>query len=344
MYSAVAPRLACVGISALLLIPLAGSAAAAGDGGYGVVARWSVAGSDKWDYLTVDQAHHRLFVSRATHVQAFDLDSGKPVGEIADTPGVHGIALAADLRRGFTSNGKGDSVTVFDSETLAPISVIKISGHDPDAIVYDAPSHQVYTFNGHSNNATVIDARTAREIGTVELHGSPEFAVSDGQGHVFVNLEDKALLARIDVASNAVSATWSLAPCVEPTGLALDTARHRVFSACHNQHLIVTDSNSGTRVAELPIGSHVDAAAFDPVTSLVFTSNGDSADVTIISAETADSYRVRGSLGTVHGAKTMALDAATHRIYVPTMTPAGMQVLVAAPLSQSPAPDSAAAH
>ena len=314
------------------------------DGGYGVVARWSVAGSDKWDYLTVDPAHHRLFVSRATHVQVFDLDSGKPVGQIADTPGVHGIALAADLHRGFTSNGKGDSVTVFDSETLAPISVIKISGHDPDAIVYDAPSHRVYAFNGHSNNATVIDARTAREVGTVELPGSPEFAVSDGQGHVFVNLEDKALLARIDVASSAVSATWSLAPCVEPTGLALDAARHRVFSACHNQRLIVTDSNSGTRVAELPIGSHVDAAAFDPATSLLFTSNGDSADVTIISAETADSYRVRGSLGTVHGAKTMALDAATHRIYVPTMTPAGMQVLVAAPVSQSPAPDSAAAH
>jgi DNA-binding beta-propeller fold protein YncE len=333
MYSAVVRRLACAGISALYLIPLTSFAAAQGDGGYGVVARWSAAGSDKWDYLTVDQAHHRLFVSRATHVQVFDLDSGKPAGQIADTPGVHGIALAADLHRGFISNGKGDSVTVFDSETLAPIAVIKSSGHDPDAIVYDAPSHRVYAFNGHSNSATVIDARTAREVGSVALPGSPEFAVSDGQGHVFVNIEDKALLARIDVASNGVSATWSLAPCVEPTGLALDSARHRLFSACHNQRLIVTDSNSGARVAELPIGSHVDAAAFDPSTSLLFTSNGDSADVTIISAQTADSYHVRGSLDTARGAKTMALDAATHRIYVPTMTPAGMQVLVAAPIS-----------
>jgi len=344
MYPAVVPRLACVGIAALFLIPLEGSAAAASDGGYGVVARWSVAGSDKWDYLTVDQAHHRLFVSRATHVQVFDLDSGKPAGQIADTPGVHGIALAADLHRGFTSNGKGDSVTVFDSETLAPISVIKTAGHDPDAIVYDAPSHRIYAFNGHSSNASVIDARTAREIGTVALPGNPEFAVSDGQGHVFVNIEDKALLARIDVASNGVSAIWSLAPCVEPTGLALDSARHRLFSACHNQRLIVTDSNAGTRVAELPIGSHVDAAAFDPATSLLFTSNGDSADVTIISAETADSYLVRGRLGTASGAKTMALDAGTHRIYVPTMTPAGMQVLVAAPLSQSPAHDTPASR
>jgi YVTN family beta-propeller protein len=274
-------------------------------------------------------------VSRATHVQVFDLDSGKPVGQIADTPGVHGIAIATDLNRGFVSNGKGDSVTVFDSETLAPISVIKISGRDPDAILYDAPSHRIYTFNGHSNNVTVIDARTAREEGSVALPGGPEFARSDGEGHLFVNIEDKALLVRIDVASNAVSAIWPLAPCIEPTGLALDVARHRVFSTCHNQRLIVTDSNSGTRIAELPIGSHVDAAAFDPATSLVFTSNGDSADVTIIAAESADRYQVRGSLKTAQGAKTMALDPATHRIYVPTMTPAGMQVLVAAPLSAS---------
>jgi DNA-binding beta-propeller fold protein YncE len=343
MYATAIQRTAGVGIAGLLLTVVTGFAGA-GDSGYGVVAKWPAAGSDKWDYLTVDPARHRLFVSRATHVQVFDLESGKPVGQVADTPGVHGIVIAADLHRGFTSNGKGNSVTVFDSETLAPISVVKISGGDPDAIVYDPPSHQIYAFNGHSNNATVIDARTAREVGTVALPGRPEFAGSDGQGHVFVNLEDKALLARIDVASNAVSATWSLSPCVEPTGLALDIARHRVFSACHNQRLIVTDADSGTRVAELPIGRHVDAAAFEPATSLVFTSNGDSADVTIISAETADRYRVRGSLGTASGAKTMALDATTHRIYVPTMTPAGMQVLVAAPLSESATRESAAAR
>lgn len=314
-----------------LLLGFAGFASAA-DSGYGAVATWPAAGSDKWDYLTVDSGRHRLFVSRATHVQVFDLGSGRPVGDIADTPGVHGIAIAGDLHRGFTSNGKGDSVTVFDSETLAPISVIKISGRGPDAIVYDPQSHQIFTLNGGSHDATIIDARTAREVGAVALPGRPEFAGSDGQGHVFVNLEDKALLVRIDVASKSVTASWSLAPCVEPTGLALDSTRHRVFSACHNQRLIVTNADSGARVAELPIGSHVDAAAFDPQTSTIFTSNGDSADVTIISAESADRYRVRGSLGTVSGAKTMALDTSTHRIYVPTMTPAGMQILVAAPL------------
>ena len=325
-YMAVAAVLLCVG---------AKSFADESAGGYTLTARWAAAGNDKWDYLTVDAPRHRLFVSRATHVQVFDLDSGQPVGQIADTPGVHGIALAADLKRGFISNGKGDSVTVFDTETLAPVSVIKISGHDPDAIVYDEPSHRIYTFNGHSSNATVIDARSARETATIALPGSPEFARSDGQGHLFVNIEDKALLAKIEVATNTIVATWPLAPCVEPTGLALDVARHRVFSACHNQRLIVTDADNGSRVAELPIGSHVDAAAFDPVTSRVFTSNGDSADVTIIEAPSADHYQVLGRFKTASGAKTMALDPSTHRIYVPTMTPGGMQVLVGAPGPQS---------
>ena len=331
MQNAAVARAAPFVFSSLLLCIFCISFAAENDGGYGIAAKWPAAGNDKWDYLAVDAPRHRLFVSRATHVQVFDLDSGQSVGNIADTPGVHGIALAADLNRGFISNGKGDSVTVFDSETLAALSVIKISGHDPDAILYDAPSHRVYTFNGHSNNATVIDARSAREEGSIALPGGPEFARSDGQGHLFVNIEDKALLLRIDVRTNAISATWPLAPCVEPTGLALDVARHRVFSACHNQRLIVTDSESGMRVAELPIGRHVDAAAFDPVTSRLFTSNGDSADVTIIAAPSADHYQVIGSLKTAPGAKTMALDLATHRIYVPTLTPAGMQVLVGAP-------------
>lgn len=307
------------------------SGASPTSGGYEVIAQWAPAGSDKWDYLAVDHERHRLFVSRATHVQVFDLEQGQPVGQISDTPGVHGIAIAEDLKRGFISNGKGDSVTVFDSETLAPISVIKISGRDPDAILYDTPSHRVYTFNGHSNDVTIIDARTAREVGKIALPGGPEFARSDGQGNLFVNIEDKALLVRIDISTNSVAATWPLSPCVEPTGLALDVAHHRAFSACHNERLIVTNSNDGARVAELPIGRHVDAAAFDPASGLVFTSNGDSADVTIIGSRDADRYEVIGSLKTAPGAKTMALDAATHRIYVPTMTQTGMRVLVGAP-------------
>jgi YVTN family beta-propeller protein len=317
--------------TAILGLILAAPAVAAGDPGYGIVTRWPVGGAGKWDYLIVDSAQHRLFVSRATHVQVFDLESGKPAGDIADTPGVHGIAFAYDLNRGFTSNGKGDSVTVFDLKTLAPITTLKISGKDPDAIIYDAPSKRIYTFNGHSDNATVIDAASAREIASIPLPGGPEFAVSDAAGHIFVNIEDKGQIAVIDVAKGSVQSSWSLAPCVEPTGIALNAARHRLFSVCHNERLIVTDSLTGARVAELPIGKHVDAAAFDPSTSLVFSSNGDSADVTIVSEDSDGHYAVKGSLATASGAKTMALDAATHRIYVPAMGASGFEILVAAP-------------
>lgn len=321
----------------LLGLALSTAALASGDSGYGILSKWPAGGTDKWDYLIVDAPHHHLFVSRATHVQAFDLDSGKLAGDIASTPGVHGIALAQDMSRGFTSNGKSNSVTVFNLETLARIAEIKISGNGPDAIIYDAPSKQVYTFNGHSNNATVIDAISAREVGSVALPGRPEFAVSDGMGRIFVNLEDKGQIAVIDVAKGIVEATWSLAPCVEPTGIAMDTARHRLFSVCHNERLIVTDSGTGKRVAELPIGKHVDAAAFDPATSLVFSSNGDSADVSVISAETADKYTVRGSLATSSGSKTMALDAASHRLFVPATGPNGFEILVGAPTRTQPA-------
>ena len=310
---------------------LAAASAAGGDSGYRIVARWPVGGAEKWDYLIVDSAQHRLFVSRATHVQVLDLVSGKIVGDIANTPGVHGIALAQDLNRGFTSNGKADSVTVFNLQTLAPITEVKISGHGPDAIIYDAPSKRIYTFNGHSDSATVIDAGTAKEIANIALPGRPEFAVSDGAGHIFVNLEDKAEVAVIDVAKGSVTATWPLAPCVEPTGLALDSARKRLFSVCHNERLIVTDGTSGARIAELPIGKHVDAAAFDAQTSLVFSSNGDSADVTVVAAGPGDRYAVKGSLATAKGAKTMALDAATHRIYVPAIGAGGFEIIVAAP-------------
>ena len=317
----------------VLGLSLASAAVASGDSGYRIVEKWPAEGTGKWDYLIVDSPHQRLFVSRATHVQVFDLRSGKLAGNIANTPGVHGIALAQDLNRAFTSNGKADSVTVFNLETLATVGEIRISGHGPDAIIYDAPSKRVYTFNGRSNNATVIDASSAREIGSVALPGRPEFAVSDGLGRIFVNLEDKGQIAVIDVAKGSVQATWSLAPCEEPTGIAMDTARHRLFSVCHNERLIVTDSDSGKRVAELPIGKHVDAAAFDPATSLVFSSNGDSADVSVISAATADEYRMRGSLATSAGSKTMALDAATHRLYVPATGPNGFEIWVGAPLN-----------
>lgn len=317
----------------LLGLTISAGAVASGDSGYQIIGKWPAGAGGKWDYLIVDSPHHHLFVSRATHVQAFDLDSGKLAGDIENTPGVHGIALAQDIDRGFTSNGKADSVTVFNLVTFATISEIKISGRDPDAIIYDAFSKRVYTFNGRSNNSTVIDPGSAREVATVALPGRPEFAVSDGIGHIFVNLEDKGQIAVIDVAKGSVQVTWSLAPCEEPTGIAMDTARHRLFSVCHNERLIVTDSGTGKRVAELSIGKHVDAAAFDPATSLVFSSNGDSADVSVIAAASADQYTLRGSLNTSAGSKTMALDVASHRLYVPATGPNGFEILVAAPVN-----------
>jgi YVTN family beta-propeller protein len=324
-------KLRSVTAACTLSAAIATASAAGGDSGYRIVARWPASGAEKWDYLIVDAARHRLFVSRATHVQVFDLESGKIVGDIANTPGVHGIALAPDLNRGFTSNGKADSVTVFNLQTLAPIAEIKITGHGPDAIVYDAPSRRIYTFNGHSDSATVIDAQAAKEIANIALPGRPEFAVTDGAGRIFVNLEDKAQVAVINVAEGIVVATWPLAPCEEPTGIALDAARKRLFSVCHNERLIVSDGTTGARVAELPIGKHVDAAAFDAEAALVFSSNGDSADVTVVAAGAGDHYAVKGSLATAKGAKTMALDAATHRIYVPAFGANGFEIMVAAP-------------
>jgi YVTN family beta-propeller protein len=309
-----------------------GCALAAGGSGYEWQGSWAVGGEGKWDLLTIDAAHNRLFIPRETRVQAIDLDSGKIVGEVNNTSGVHGVAVAPEFKRGFTSNGDSDSVTVFDLDTLAPITVIKISGHDPDAILYDPYSKHVYVFNGHSSDTTVIDAATAKVVGHISLPGRPEFAVTDANGRIFVNLEDKSTLATIEVATNVVQSNWELTSCKGPTGLAFDVARHRLFSVCANQRLVVTDSESGRHVAELPIGTHADAAAFDPNSGTVFSSNGDSADITIVEASTADDYKIRGSLKTARGSKTMALDARTHRLFVPERTPTGFQVLVAAPI------------
>src|SRR5262249_21503988 len=211
---------------------------AAADSGYAWQRPWALGGDDKWDVLTVDAPHNRLFIPRETRVQVVSLDSGKLVGEITNTSGVHGVAVAPELNRGFTSNGDSDSVTVFDLDSLRPITAIKISGHDPDAILYDPYSKHVYVFNGHSNDSTVIDAATAQVVDRISLPGRPEFAVTDSNGRIFVNLEDKGTLATIAVSKNMVQSTWQLTSCKGPTGLALDSAHHRLFSVCANQRLV----------------------------------------------------------------------------------------------------------
>jgi len=212
---------------------------------YAVAAHWNIGGAGGWDYLAVDAAGQRLFVTRGDRVVVLDIASGKPLGEVGPTSGVHGVALAPALGKGFASNGKGDSVTQFDLKSLATTATIKIEGHNPDAIVFDAPSARVFTFNGKSHDATAIDAKTARPVATIALPGKPEFAVSDGKGRVYANIEDTSELVAIDTKAAKVVATWKLDGCEEPSGLALDAAHMRLFSVCGNQRMAVTDAKSG---------------------------------------------------------------------------------------------------
>jgi DNA-binding beta-propeller fold protein YncE len=284
---------------------------------YHVARRITVGGEGGWDYLTYDPVRHHLFLSHATQVEVLDPDRGEVVGRIPDTPGVHGIALAQDLGRGFVSNGRDSSVTVFDLATLAVVGRVKVTGANPDAILYDSVSRRVFTFNGRSDNATAIDARADTVIGTLDLGGKPEFAVSDNRGGAFVNLEDKSELAAFDPKALAVRSVWPLPDCEEPSALALDREHERLFSGCGNRRMVVLDARSGRVVAWAPIGDGVDAAAYDPATRLAFASTGDGT-LTVIHEDSPDSVHVAATVPTQRGARTMALDPATHRVFVVT--------------------------
>jgi YVTN family beta-propeller protein len=284
--------------------------------GYEVVAKYPVGGAGGWDFISVGEKGHRLYVSRGDHVQVVDAISGKVVGDLTGTAGVHGVAVAEDLGLGFTSNGRSDSVTVFDLDTFAVVETVKVTGGNPDAILYDPLSKQVFTFNGRSANVTAIDATTRRVIGTVAVSGKPEVAVADGRGHVFVNIEDKNSIAVIDVATLTVSKYWRLGSCDGPTGLAIDRRRNLLFSVCHNKKMIVVDGKSGDVIEELPIGAEVDGAAFDPGLNLAFSSNGDGT-MTVVESGEAGRFAVVETVGTQKSARTVALDSTTHRIYLP---------------------------
>jgi len=298
----------------VLMMSLGGTLALAQKtSGYKVSSRTTLGGEGGWDYLTFDGDAHRLYIARATRVMVFDVNSGKLVGEIANTYGVHGVALVHKLGRGITSNGRDDSATIFDLKTLAPIATVK-TGAKPDAILFDMFSGLVLTFNGKSNDVTMIDPEKAVSVGSISLPGRPETGVSDGRGKVFVNLEDKNLIAVIDVATRKVLVTWTLTGCEEPTGLALDAANRRLFSGCHNGALIVVDADSGRNVQKLAIGNGVDATAFDKEAGLLFTSNGEG-NISIIRQESPDKYTSFANVPTQAGAKTMALDASKHVVY-----------------------------
>jgi DNA-binding beta-propeller fold protein YncE len=292
---------------------------------YQVKQKYVLGGDGGWDYLTFDEAGKRLFISRGTHVMVVDPYKGAVVGDIPDTAGVHGIAIAQDLGKGFTSNGRDNTVTVFDLKTLKQTAKIKIEGENPDAILYDPSSKRIFTFNGRSKNATVIDAEKGTVVGNIPLDGKPEFGVADGKGIVFVNIEDKSEVTSIDAKKAAVLKSWPLAPCEEPSGLAMDQKSRRLFAGCHNKMMAVIDADSGKVIATPAIGEGVDANAFDVDKQLAFSSNGDGT-LTVVHEDTPGKFTVVENAETQRTARTMALDTTNHDVY-----------LVAAEIEMAPA-------
>jgi YVTN family beta-propeller protein len=290
--------------------------AAADDSSYFVMGRLAIGGDGGWDYPSVDPNTHLLYLSRADHVTVVDTVSGKSIGEIPDTAGVHGIALAPELNRGFISCGKSNTVKVFDLKSRTLLASVA-TGDGPDAILYERHTERVFAFNGRGRSVTVIDAKTNIVVATIPLGGKPEFARADGRGGVFVNIEDTAELGMIDARSAVLKARWPLPNCAEPSGLALDAAHHRSFSTCANQILAVTNVDSGQSVASVPIGKGVDGGEFDPMTQNVFSANGEGT-LTVVHEGSPDHYTVQQTLSTQRGARTVALDSATHRLYLPT--------------------------
>ena len=282
--------------------------------GYHLMKKYQVGGEGFWDYLKMDSEARRLYISRGTHVMVLNADTGEVAGDIPNTDGVHGIALAPELGRGFTSNGRSSTATIFDNKTLKIIGEAKTDA-GPDGIIYDAASQRVFTFNGHGNSATAIDAATGKVAGTIPLDGRPEFAAADGAGHVYNNLEDKSIVIQIDSKSLKVLNRWPLAPCESPSGMAIDPEHRRLFIGCHNQMMAVMDADTGKVVATPPIGRGVDANQFDPGTGLAFSSNGDGT-LTVIHEDSPDKFTVVDNVQTQRGARTMALDLKTHNVYL----------------------------
>ena len=281
---------------------------------YQLIKDIQIGGEGGWDYLNVDSAAKRLYVSHATKVVVVDTAKNEVVGEIADTPGVHGAVAAPSLGRIFTSNGRGNTASIVDAKTLQTISKVETPAN-PDFIMYEPKQKEVYTFNGGGKSATVIDAASGKVVATIPLGGKPEAGVSDGVGRVFVNVENLNTIAVIDVATHAVVATWPIAPGEEAAGLALDTKNHRLFIGAHNRLMVMMDSTNGKVVGQVPIGPGVDATWFDPGTGYAFSSCGDGT-TTIAHEDSPDKLTVVQTLKTERGARTMALDSSTHRIYL----------------------------
>ena len=284
---------------------------------YAILNKIHLPGEGGWDYLSVDEAGSRLFVSHGSVVQVVDLKTGQLAGTVNETPGVHGIALAPDLNKAFISVGRNASVKVIDMKTLAVLADVKVTGENPDAIMYDQFSKRVFVFNGRTSNATVIDATTNQVAGTIALEGKPEFPVSDGNGNIFVNIEDKSIISVIDAKTLKVLKSWPIAPGEEASGLALDDETHRLFAVCGNKLMVVVDATDGHVVANLPIGDGCDGVKFDPELKRAISSNGEGT-MTVVQELNKDSFKVLETITTMAGARTLALDTKSHHIYAPT--------------------------
>ena len=284
---------------------------------YHLVKEIPIGGDGGWDYVSVDPAAHRLYVSHATRILVADITTGKVVGEIPNTDGVHGFAVAADLGRGFTSNGRANTSTIIDLKTLKPLGTVMTEGN-PDAIFYEPTRKEVYTMNGNGKSSTVFDAQTGKVVATIPLKAKPEAVVEDAAaGRLYVNLEDTSSIGVIDIKTHALVATWKLMGCDEPTGLGYDPKNHRLFSACDNEVMAVTDSTSGKVVTTAPIGAGADGAAFDPATGYAFASNGEDGTLTIAHLDNPNKLTVVQTVKTQVSGRTMILDPTTHNLFIP---------------------------
>jgi YVTN family beta-propeller protein len=303
---------ACVLASSLMVISV-GTASAQN---YKVVRRIPVGAEGGWDYVRVDPDAKRIYLSRGDHMMVVDETSGKVVGDLPNTKGIHGMALVTDMNKGYTSNGGAATVTVFDLKTLKPITEIKTTGENPDSIIYDPATKRVFTMNARSSNSTVIDATTDKVVGTVDLGGKPEEPALDGRGNMFVNLEDKSSIMEFDTKTLMKKGTWSLAPCEGPSALAADTKNHRLFAAC-DKMIAVFNPDTGKVVATPAIGGDPDGNGFDPGTGMIFATCREGL-LTVIHQDSADKYTIVGNVNTQFGARTMALDPKTHHVFTVT--------------------------
>ena len=313
-----------------LLLTFCGSllivtAALAGPSGYRVANSYKLGGEGGWDYLTVDSKARRVYISRGTHVMVVDSDSGVVVGDIPNTNGVHGIAIASEFDKGFTSNGRDGTLTIFDLKTLKVLGTAT-AGKNPDAIIYDPVSKRVFAFNGASKDATAVDAKTNSVAGTIALGGKPEAGVADGKGHIFVNVEDTSEIAEFDAHKLTIDKRWKIAPGEGPSGLAMDVKTRRLFSVC-NKMMVVSDADKGQVVTTVPIGTGPDGAAFDPELKYAFSTNGGDGTLSVVHEDSPDKYSLVENVPTLRRARTIALDEKTHSVYT-----------VTAEFGQAPAP------